>query len=95
MRSREVVDEAVVEEYVEAMQAGIKFPPIVVFSNGIDHWVGDGFHRVEAANEAGLDATPPSVGASDESVDSAQWSSVATIKSPRIPGETPEKCLIM
>ena len=27
------------------MASGVKFPPIVVFNDGSDHWLADGFHR--------------------------------------------------
>src|SRR3979411_695781 len=30
------------------------FPPIVVFHDGTDHWLSDGFHRHAAAKKAGL-----------------------------------------
>src|SRR5205085_9681775 len=33
---------------------GLRFPPIIVFSDGKDHWLADGFHRVLAAKKAGL-----------------------------------------
>lgn len=41
--------ESVVLEYAEAMAAGAPFPPVVVFYDGTDHWLADGFHRVRAA----------------------------------------------
>lgn len=34
-----------VVEYAEAMQDGDKFPPVVVFFDGSDHWLSSGFHR--------------------------------------------------
>jgi len=45
----------VVDEYADALSAGVKFPPVVVFkdSDG-QHWCADGFHRVAAAEKAGL-----------------------------------------
>jgi hypothetical protein len=33
---------------------GAKFPPVVVFFDGTNHWLGDGFHRTCAAEVAGL-----------------------------------------
>lgn len=38
-----------VDEYAEAMQGGAKFPPVVVFHDGIEYILADGFHRVMAA----------------------------------------------
>jgi N6-adenosine-specific RNA methylase IME4 len=43
-----------VAEYAEAMGAGAAFPPVVVFHDGKDHWLADGFHRVAAASSRGL-----------------------------------------
>lgn len=43
------INDAVVHEYAEAMTAGAIFPPVVVFHDGTDHWLADGFHRVRAA----------------------------------------------
>lgn len=51
---------ATVERYAQAMKMGEEFPPIDVFEETQEgptatllHWVGDGFHRVEAARKAG------------------------------------------
>ncbi|MEK6216639.1 MAG: ParB/RepB/Spo0J family partition protein, partial [Boseongicola sp.] len=43
-----------VHEYAEAMTAGAIFPPVIVFSDGYSYWLGDGFHRFEAHQSAGL-----------------------------------------
>ncbi len=43
-----------VSEYAEALPAGAKFPPIVVFFDGSEYWLADGFHRLEAHRQAGL-----------------------------------------
>jgi hypothetical protein len=37
------------------MKAGTKFPPVVVFYDGKSYWLADGFHRRDAAIQAGLD----------------------------------------
>jgi ParB-like chromosome segregation protein Spo0J len=44
-----------VREYADAAKAGATFPPVVVFkdSKGV-HWLADGFHRVAAAELAGV-----------------------------------------
>src|SRR5690349_18079139 len=52
---RETTDYSIVEEYGERIQAGDKFPPVVVFFDGEHHWLGDGFHRVFAHQSAGLE----------------------------------------
>lgn len=45
---RAAIDPAVVAEYAEAMREGAEFPPVVVFYDGTDYWLADGFHRVAA-----------------------------------------------
>jgi hypothetical protein len=39
----------VVREYADAMREGAIFPPIIVFFDGLEYWLADGFHRVAAA----------------------------------------------
>lgn len=46
-------DAEVVNEYATAMQEGARFPAVLVFHDGTDHWLADGFHRVEAARRVG------------------------------------------
>ncbi len=53
-QSRERLCEDTVADYSEAMKAGDQFPPIVVFCDGSDNWLADGFHRFHAARKAGL-----------------------------------------
>ena len=38
-----------VDAYAEDMQAGAAFPPVVVFYDGTNYWLADGFHRILAA----------------------------------------------
>lgn len=45
---RACIDEAVVDEYVEALENKAKFPPILVFYDGTNYWLVDGFHRYHA-----------------------------------------------
>lgn len=51
-QSRVEINQAVVEEYAEAIAEGAKFPPVVVFEDGGDYWLADGFHRVAASRAA-------------------------------------------
>lgn len=44
----------IVAEYVEALRNSVKFPPVVVFFDGADHWLADGFYRMEAHHAAGV-----------------------------------------
>jgi len=46
----------VVQEYADAMAAGDEFPPVLLFQEGTTYWIGDGFHRCQAARQHGLDA---------------------------------------
>ena len=54
-QSRAELDHSAIESYGDAMQAGVVFPPIIVFYDGEKYWLADGFHRVEAADAAGLE----------------------------------------
>jgi hypothetical protein len=49
---RAVLNTEVMEEYAGLMRAGVEFPPVVVYHDGQDYWLVDGFHRVGAALKA-------------------------------------------
>lgn len=51
---RATINEQTVAEYAEQMAAGAAFPPLVVYHDGEDYWLADGFHRLAAAGQAGL-----------------------------------------
>jgi hypothetical protein len=51
---RDHLSKEVVERYVEAMTSGARFPPIRVYYDGSDYWLGDGFHRLTSARACGL-----------------------------------------
>ncbi|QUY45723.1 streptomycin biosynthesis regulator [Acaryochloris marina] len=40
--------EEVAAEYAEDIRLGKEYPPIIVFFDGKEYWLADGFHRVEA-----------------------------------------------
>jgi hypothetical protein len=44
-QSRVKIDEHVVAQYADEMLGGDLFPPIVLFYDGLDYWLADGFHR--------------------------------------------------
>jgi hypothetical protein len=48
------IDEATVQSYAELMLDGVLFPPPVVFWDGTQFILADGFHRCEAARHAGF-----------------------------------------
>lgn len=50
----ELLNNSIVSEYTEAMKSGVIFPPVVVFHDGGTYWLADGYHRLEASDEAGL-----------------------------------------
>lgn len=52
---RQALDFDAVDDYTDAMAVGTKFPPVVIFHDGDNYWLADGFHRVKAADQAGLD----------------------------------------
>lgn len=53
---RAQISESVVSDYAEDMRNGAKFPPVVVFYDGTNYWLADGFHRCAAADAAGLES---------------------------------------
>lgn len=48
---RAETDQQAVNAYAEDMQGGAAFPPVVVFYDGTDYWLADGFHRYKAAEQ--------------------------------------------
>src|SRR5262245_26698995 len=41
-----------VNDYASDMLSGAAFPPVVLYDDGCDLWIGDGFHRVAASRKA-------------------------------------------
>lgn len=61
-QSRAAINEATVAEYAEAMaDENTVFPPVVVYFDGRDHWLADGFHRLEAWKRIGRTEIPVDV----------------------------------
>lgn len=52
-QSRASVNLDVVSDYADAVKDGAQFPPVVVFFDGSEYWLADGFHRYEAFARAG------------------------------------------
>jgi ParB-like chromosome segregation protein Spo0J len=50
---RERINMEAVGDYAEAIKVGIEFPAVVVFHDGVEHWLADGFHRYHAHKQAG------------------------------------------
>lgn len=53
---RAYMDGNTVQEYSLEMSNGVVFPPVIVFYDGTDYWLADGFHRVAAAISCGWTA---------------------------------------
>jgi chromosome segregation ATPase len=53
-QSRAAIDQNLINEYTEDMRNGAQFPPVIVFNDGRNMWLADGFHRYYATIVAGL-----------------------------------------
>lgn len=53
-QARAELNQEVVAEYAEHIREGDKFPPVVVFHDGSEYWLADGFHRYFAHQRAGM-----------------------------------------
>src|SRR6185436_19093125 len=47
---RAKLDANTINEYAEAMKAKAQFPAIILYADGINLWLADGFHRYRAAH---------------------------------------------
>lgn len=45
--------EEVVADYAEDMKQGAEFPPVIIYYDGKEYWLADGFHRVRAKEAIG------------------------------------------
>jgi hypothetical protein len=52
-QSRVKIDDQVVGQYTEAIKGGVVFPRVVVFHDGLQYYLGDGFHRYLATKAVG------------------------------------------
>jgi hypothetical protein len=55
-QTRAALCDNTVAEYGEAYKDGVEMPPVVVFDDGTDLWLADGFHRVAGAKKAGMES---------------------------------------
>jgi N6-adenosine-specific RNA methylase IME4 len=53
-QSRAEINPFKVDEYTDWMRQGVDFPAIMVFFDGQDYWLADGFHRWHAVKQAGI-----------------------------------------
>lgn len=52
-QSRVAINQEAVQEYAAALKDGDYLPDVVVFFDGVDYWLADGFHRYHAHLAAG------------------------------------------
>src|SRR5947209_5388495 len=50
---RETHSPSIIEDYAQEMDSGRDFPPVVVFFDGSNYWLADGYYRVQASKMAG------------------------------------------
>jgi len=58
LQSRVEINESLVSDYTEALQNGAEFPPVLVYFDGINHYLTDGYHRAHAYTRAGKVSIP-------------------------------------
>jgi len=75
-QSRVSIDDSAVADYAYAYEAGENMPPIVVFFDGVNHWLADGFHRWHAARRAVLTNLPAII--KDGTREDAQWYAIGS-----------------
>ena len=61
-QSRAAIHEATVADYAEAMaDPNTVFPPVIVYHDGKDYWLADGFHRLAAWERIGRTDIPAEI----------------------------------
>lgn len=73
------LDDSTVREYIDEIVGGAKFPPIVVFFDGSEYWLADGFHRYHAHLGLGLAEIESEV--KQGTLEDARWYSFGVNKS--------------
>jgi hypothetical protein len=54
LQPRAMMNAVTIEEYREEIEHGTRFPPVIVFDDGENFWLADGFHRYEATAQAAI-----------------------------------------
>jgi transposase-like protein len=76
---RAVMDYDAIDDYTDSMKdEGAQFPPVVVFYDGTNYWLADGFHRCSAAFAAELDEIECDI--RQGTLEDAQWYSFSANK---------------
>lgn len=55
-QSRVAINQECVVHYADLMGEKVQLPPVIVFFDGVDHWLADGFHRYHATSSLGIKA---------------------------------------
>jgi DNA modification methylase len=76
---RAQTDPLIVMEYAGEMTNGATFPAVVVFFDGLEYWLADGFHRYQAHQRLGLIKIEAEV--KQGTLDDARWYSFGVNKS--------------
>lgn len=92
-QQREHLDEQTIQDYADAMLSGATFPPIVAYSDGVDTWLADGFHRVYAAQRAKLKEIVADVRRGGQR--EARWASFAANSTHGLPRTRDDVALIL
>lgn len=61
IQSRAATNRETVVEYAEAWKNEAEFPPVELFCDGVDYYVGDGIHRILSAQSAGRSSVTANV----------------------------------
>jgi hypothetical protein len=69
------INTALVSEYAKLYEKGVELPPVVVFFDGVDYWLADGFHRWHARNKTEIEGLSCEI--HNGTVEDARWWSYA------------------
>jgi hypothetical protein len=50
-QARAKMSDETIRNYADALKDGVEFPPVLVFHDGVDYWLADGFNRYYAHKE--------------------------------------------
>lgn len=78
IQPREKMSPETITQYAEDMLAGIAFPDIVVYTDGENYWLSQGFHRCAAAEEAGIPELDAEI--REGTREDARWDAVGSNK---------------
>ena len=89
VQMRVQINPKVVRAYAARRRAGDSFLPLIVFFDGTVYWLADGFHRLDADREAGLDSVECLV--YKGSKEDAMWFALSANKAHGLPRTSADK----